>query len=131
METTRTREGNNRKSGDVMKVPSFILAAALCAIASTPAHAYFIDTYPAEAEGGRNGTHALGSMTLESWKTREWNAALSLQPIEGSLISKLGFSYSQPTQGRYRFSTEYSLGADDFMPSPTWLQARQKIFFIC
>jgi len=89
-----------------MKVPSFILAAALCAVASIPAHAYFIDFDLSELGVGKNTTQPPDSVTLESWKIHEPDAALNLQSIEESLISKLGFSYSQPTQSRYSIVSE-------------------------
>jgi hypothetical protein len=86
-----------------MKLPAFIHAAALCAIATSPAYAYVTSIDAASIE---KSAQSSDSVTLKTWKTQGWDATLSMQPIEDSLISRLGLPYSQPEYGRFSFVSD-------------------------
>lgn len=81
-----------------MKFPAFIRAAALFAIASTPAYAHVAGIEPKAIE------NTVDSVTLKAWESNDWNAVVSLRPIEESLNSRLGFA--QPAADHFSFTFE-------------------------
>jgi hypothetical protein len=108
-----------------MKFPVFIRAAALFTIACAPAYAHVsgINTNAIE--------DSVDSVTLKEWKANDWNAVVTLQPIEESLNSKLGFA--QPAPGHISFTFENNSRdnagfTDPFFPAATEASAWRNDF---
>lgn len=108
-----------------MKFPAFIRAAALFTIASTPAYAHIAGIKTNAVED------TVDSVTLKEWQANDWNAVITLQPIEESLNSKLGFA--QPAPGHLSFTFENNSRdnagfTDPFFPAATEASAWRNDF---
>jgi len=87
-----------------MKALTLIHAAALIAIASTPAHAYFINYYPV---GLKEGT----STTLKTRETARTDTIFSQRALEAPSLASFGLSFPHPLQNRNSLIRNKNVGA--------------------